>query len=33
MDKKQVEGLLFYFANATDVNEGIREQVMDVLRG
>lgn len=31
MDKKQVEGLLFYFEKATDVNEGIREQVIDVL--
>ena len=31
MDKKQIEGLIFYFENATDVNEGIREQVIDVL--
>lgn len=31
MDKKQIEGLLFYFTNATDVNEGIREQTIDVL--
>lgn len=31
MDKKQIEGLLFYFENATDVNEGIREQVIDVF--
>lgn len=31
MDKKQVEGLLFYFENATDVNEGIRQQVIDLL--
>ena len=31
MDKKQIEGLLFYFEKATDVNEGIREQVIDVL--
>jgi hypothetical protein len=32
MDKKQIEGLIFYFENATDVNEGIREQTMDALR-
>ena len=32
MDKKQIEGLIFYFENATDVNEGIREQLLDTLR-
>lgn len=32
MDKKQIEGLIFYFKNATDVNEGIREQLLDTLR-
>ena len=31
MDKKQIEGLLFYYTNATEVNEGIREQTIDVL--
>ena len=31
MDKKQIEGLLFYFEKATDVNEGIREQTIDAL--
>lgn len=32
MDKKRIEGLIFYFENAVDVNEGIREQALDVLR-
>lgn len=32
MDKKQIEGLIFYFENATDVNEGIREQLLDTLK-
>ena len=32
MDKKQIEGLILYFENATDVNEGIREQLLDILR-
>ena len=31
MDKKQIEGLLFYYENVTDMNEGIREQTIDVL--
>ena len=31
MYKKQIEGLLFYYTNATEVNEGIREQTIDVL--
>lgn len=31
MNKKQIEGLLFYYTNATEVNEGIREQTIDVL--
>lgn len=32
MDKKQVEGLIFYYENATEVNQGIREQTMDALQ-
>ena len=31
MDKEQIKGLLFYYTNATEVNEGIREQTIDVL--
>lgn len=31
MDKKTIEGLLFYFENATDVNEGIKEQTIHTL--
>lgn len=31
MDKKQIEGLLFYYENVSDMNEGIREQTIDVL--
>ena len=31
MDKKQIEGLLFYYENVTDMNEGIREQTIDAL--
>lgn len=31
MNKEQINGLLFYYTNATEVNEGIREQTIDVL--
>lgn len=31
MDKTKITGLLFYFQNVTNMDEGIREQVIDVL--
>lgn len=31
MDKKQIEHLLFYYENVSDMNEGMREQTIDFL--
>lgn len=32
MNKEKIIGLLFYFDNAADVDEGIREEVISVLK-
>lgn len=31
MDKSKVEGLLFYFTNVAEMDEGIRQQTLEVL--
>lgn len=31
MEKKKLEGLLFYFENSTELDPGIQEQVIEVL--
>ena len=33
LNKKQVEGLLFYFENSGELDPGIQEQVIEVLNG
>ena len=31
MDKNKIQGLIFYFENSSELDEGITEQVLDVL--
>ena len=33
LNKKQVEGLLFYFENSGELDPGIQEQIVEVLEG
>ena len=33
MNKEKINGLLFYFQSASEVDEGIREQTIEVLNG